>query len=124
MPKTETLARLRTENAALRRELSALQEQVAQLSAALAAAQARISELEAKKTPPPAFVKPNVPERPKPLRKKRAPEHNHARRLETPTKTRGTPAGGVPDVSGPLEWGPSGSSPKGSWTCRPRRRWR
>ena len=86
MPKTEALARLRTENAALRRELSALQEQVAQLSAALAAAQARISELEAKKTPPPAFVKPNVPERPKPPRKKRAPEHNHARRLETPTQ--------------------------------------
>jgi transposase len=86
MPKTETLARLRTENAALRRELNALQEQVAQLSAALAAAQARISELEAKKTPPPAFVKPNVPERPKPPRKQRAPEHNHARRLETPTQ--------------------------------------
>jgi hypothetical protein len=86
MPKTEALARLRTENAALRRELSALQEQVAQLSAALAAAQARISELEAKKTPPPAFVKPNVPERPKPPRKQRAPEHNHARRLETPTQ--------------------------------------
>ena len=86
MPKTETLARLRTENAALKRELSALREQVAQLSSALAAAQARISELEAKKTPPPAFVKPNAPERPKPPRKKRAPEHNHARRLETPTQ--------------------------------------
>jgi hypothetical protein len=80
MPKTEALARLRTENAALRRELSALQEPVAQLSAALAAAQARISELEAKKTPPPTFVKANAPERPKQPRKKRAPEHNHARR--------------------------------------------
>jgi hypothetical protein len=86
MPKTKALAGLQTENAALKRELSALQEQVAQLSAALAAAQARISELEAKKTPPPAFVKPNVPERPKPPRKQRAPEHNHARRLETPTQ--------------------------------------
>ena len=86
MPKTKALAGLQTENAALKRELRALQEQVAQLSAALASAQARISELEAKKTPPPAFVKPNVPERPKPPRKKRAPEHNHARRLETPTQ--------------------------------------
>ena len=86
MAKTETLSKLRAENAALKCELRALQEQVGQLSTALAAAQARISELEAKKTPPPAFVKPNAPERPKPLRKKRAPEHNHARRLETPTQ--------------------------------------
>jgi hypothetical protein len=86
MPKTEALARLRTENAALRRELSALQEQVAQLSAALATAQARIKEREAKKTPPPTEVSANAPERPKQPRKKRAPEHNHARRRETPTQ--------------------------------------
>lgn len=102
MPKTEALARLRTENAALQRELSALQEQVAQLSAALAAAQARISELEAKKTPPPAFVKPKVPERPKPPRKQRAPEHNHARRLETPTQIVEHRLAGCPTCQGRL----------------------
>ena len=79
MPKTDALTRVRTENAALKHELSALradherltshlttlQAQVEELTGALAAAQARIKELEAKKTPPPAFVKANAPERPK-----------------------------------------------------------
>jgi hypothetical protein len=84
---------LEAENAALRGEIeiltaqvTALREQVAALTAALHAAQARIAALEAKKTPPPAFVKANVPERPKQPRKKRAPDQNHARRLETPTQ--------------------------------------
>ena len=86
-------AALRAENVALRAEievltahLTTLREQVEQLSAALHAAQDRIAELEAKKTPPAAFVKANVPERPKPVRKKRAPEQNRARRLEPPTQ--------------------------------------
>jgi transposase len=89
----EENAALRAENAALRAELetltaqqTSLREQVEQLAAALHMAQERITELEARKTPPPAFVKPSVPERPKQTRKKRAPEHNHARRLETPTQ--------------------------------------
>jgi uncharacterized coiled-coil protein SlyX len=82
----EENAALRADNAALQRELSTLREQVERLTAALHAAQERISELEAKKTPPPAFVKAKAPERPKQPRKKRAPEHNHARRLETPTQ--------------------------------------
>ena len=107
MPKTDALTRVRTENAALKHELSALQAdhtalltdherltshlmtlqaQVEELTAALAAAQTRIQELEAKKTPPPTFVKANGPERPKQPRKKRAPEHNHARRREMPTQ--------------------------------------
>ena len=101
MPKTDALTRVRTENAALKLKLSALQAdhaalrtdherltshlttlqaQVEELTTALAAAQARIKELEAKKTPPPTFVKATVPERPKRPRKKCAPEHNHARR--------------------------------------------
>jgi len=89
----EENATLRAENAALRAELetltahlTTLRVQVEQLGAALHTAQERISELEAKKTPPPAFVKANVPERPKQARKKRASEENHARRLETPTQ--------------------------------------
>lgn len=89
----EENATLRAENAALRAELetltahlTTLREQVEQLGAALHTAQERISELEAQKKPLPAFVKANVPERPKQARKKRASEENHARRLETPTQ--------------------------------------
>ena len=81
----EENAALRADNAALQRELSTLREQVERLTAALHAAQARIAELEAKKLPP-AFVKANVPERPKQARKKRAAHQNRARRLETPTQ--------------------------------------
>src|SRR5579885_3530861 len=85
MTQEAELAALRTENAALKSELSLLRQQVEQLSAALHAAQARIAELEAKNTPPAAFVKANVAKKPKQIRKKRAAEHNHARRLEPPT---------------------------------------
>ncbi len=82
----EENAALRAENAALKGELSALREQVNRLTTALDVAQARIAELEAKKTPPPAFVKANAPKRPKQPRTPRAPEQNRARRLETPTQ--------------------------------------
>ena len=77
---------LEEELAALRAENTALREQVAQLAAALHAAQDRIAHLEAKKPPPPTFVKANTPARPKRPRKQRAPEYNQARRLETPTQ--------------------------------------
>jgi uncharacterized coiled-coil protein SlyX len=85
MTREEENAALRAENAAQKCELAALREQVEQLAAALHAAQERLAELEVKKTPPPAWVKANVPERPKRVRKKRTPEQNHARRLERPT---------------------------------------
>ena len=68
----EAYAALQAENAALREQLAAALRQIA--------------ELEAKKTPPPAFVKANVPPRPRRARKKRAAEHNHARRREAPTQ--------------------------------------
>lgn len=70
----------------LRADLDRLQAENAELRAALQVAQARIAELEAKKTPPPSFVKANVAKTLKQARKKRAPEQNHARRLETPTQ--------------------------------------
>ena len=65
---------LRAENAALRPEFGA--------------AQKRIAELEHKK-PRPSFAKPNKPKKagPKAPRRKRNPEHNRARRRETPTKS-------------------------------------
>lgn len=77
---------LEEELAHLRTDLQRLQAENAALKTALAAAEQRIAELEAKKTPPPAFVKAPVPTRPQQARKKRAPEHNHARPLETPTQ--------------------------------------
>src|SRR5262245_30805066 len=86
MTEQEELAVLRAENAALRTQLAALQAQIAELTAALEAAQQRIKAVEDKKTPPAAFVKANGLMRPKQPRKKRAPEHNRARRLEPPTQ--------------------------------------
>lgn len=66
---------------------AALQAENARLREQLANALQRIAELEAKKTPPPAFVKANVAERPEPRspRRKRAPEQNRARRREEPS---------------------------------------
>ncbi|HEX6818546.1 MAG TPA: hypothetical protein VF120_09245, partial [Ktedonobacterales bacterium] len=73
----ETHASVLAENAQLR-------QQVIDLQAQLQAALERIRHLEAVKTPPPSFVKANVAARttPKPPRKKRASEHNRARRRE------------------------------------------
>lgn len=82
---TMTLA---DENARLVAENAELRTLVAQLQEQLTAAQARIAELEQHRQEPPPFVKPNRPKanEPKRPRKKRAPEHNHARRRETPTR--------------------------------------
>src|SRR5271166_1322449 len=71
--------------AALQAENAALRQQIAMLSEQLAIALQRISELEAKKTPPPPFVKATVPPRPAKPRGKRAPQHNQARRCEEPS---------------------------------------
>src|SRR2546428_13743250 len=77
----DEVARLRAENA----ELHAL---VAQLQDQLAAALARIAELDQQRRDPPPFIKPNKPARPDPTppRKKRAAQHNQARRREPPTQ--------------------------------------
>ncbi|MEO7002208.1 MAG: hypothetical protein ABI068_10295 [Ktedonobacterales bacterium] len=74
----DAYATLQTAYAALHAENATLREQ-------LARAVQRISELEAKKTPPPAFVKANTLAVTKRERKRRAPEANHARRREEPT---------------------------------------
>jgi transposase len=81
----EVYAALRAENAALREQCAVLQQQNAALSEQVAAALQRISELEAKKTPPPPFVKANVPPPPAKPRRKRAQQHNQARRCEAPS---------------------------------------
>jgi transposase len=79
---------LEDENAQLRTENAELRLLVAQLQQQLAVALARIAELEQQRRDPPSFVKSNTPKRtdPKPPRKKRAPQHNRARRRETPTR--------------------------------------
>ena len=71
----------------LEEEVVALRAEVLALRDALAQAQARITELEQRKTPPPAFVRANAPtERATTPRRKRAPEHNAGRRREEPTQ--------------------------------------
>lgn len=72
-------------HAALHAENRALQQRVATLSEQLATAVQRIHDLEAKKTPPPSFVKASTPALSKRERKRRAPEANRARRREEPT---------------------------------------
>src|SRR5690242_10471392 len=76
--------------------IAVLQEQVAQQEAAnqalreqVARLEQRVAELEALKTPPPGWAKPNRPPRDRPAgtpRRARAPEHNRGRRRSTPTR--------------------------------------
>jgi transposase len=72
----------------LRKENQELREALKQTQELLRVALARIEELEKQKTPPPAFVKADVPkpaaEEKKP-RKKREAKHNRARRRAMPT---------------------------------------
>jgi transposase len=73
----------------LQKENQFLREALKQTQELLRVALARIEELEKQKTPPPAFVKANVPkpaaEEKKP-RKKREAKHNRARRRAMPTQ--------------------------------------
>lgn len=96
MEHEEDLIGLRNENAVLRGWLekseqsnAELRQKLAEVTEELAHARARIAGLEqqGRKGPPP-FVKENRPTatEPKPPRRKRAPEHNHGRRRETPTQ--------------------------------------
>jgi hypothetical protein len=74
--------------------IAVLREQLAQQEAAnqalrepVARLEQRIAELEALKTPPPGWAKPNRPRRERPAgTKRRAPEHNRGRRRSTPTR--------------------------------------
>lgn len=99
--------------AALEAENRSLREQ-------LTVALARLADLEAKKTPPPSFVKANRPTREQTPRRKRAAEQNHARRQEEPTVVVDHPLTHCPDCGGRLGgvhvgsmWGGDGRW----WTC-------
>jgi hypothetical protein len=77
----------------LRDEVAHLQSVIVDLRGQLTVALARIAELEHQQQPPsatspPSFVKPNRPKRDSPdgKRKKRAPQHNAARRRAEPTR--------------------------------------
>jgi transposase len=89
----EQYAMVVAENAQLRHEQAQLQQQVAtrttQVQTALgriATLETQVAELDAKKTPPPSFVKANVPARPAKARAKRAAEHNHGRPRQEATQ--------------------------------------
>lgn len=75
----EQYAAVVAENAQLRAQVQATLGRIATL-------EARVVELEAKKTPPPSFVKANVPERAAKTRMKRAAAHNHGRPRQEPTQ--------------------------------------
>lgn len=89
-------------------EESELRAENAELRRLLTAALARIAELEEQikklRPDPPAFVKPNRPTREKAAgpRKKRAPQHNAARRRETPTRIERHALDHCPECSYPL----------------------
>ena len=84
----EEINALVAENEHLRGELAALLQRNEQLSTKLRAALIRIAEWEKCKSKPPSFVKSNRPKRSDPSepRKKRAAEHNKARKREEPTR--------------------------------------
>ncbi len=71
---------------ALTGQLDAAAQQIVALTGQLDGAHKRVAELEAQKKPPPPFVKANRPERGTKVRKKRAPEHHHARQREEPAQ--------------------------------------
>lgn len=79
-----------------------LSEQLATALERIAALEQQVAELQAKKTPPPSFVKANVPARPAKARAKRAAEQNHARTRETPTQVVEHPITHCPDCGGAL----------------------
>ncbi len=73
----EAYASVITGNATLRHELAAVRTE-------LATAMQQLAALEAKKPPPPSFVKANRPAGVKTPRRRRAAAQNHARRREEP----------------------------------------
>ena len=77
------------ENREIKGQLTQALEQLAAARQYIAKLEQRIAELEQQHKGPPLFVKSNRPKstEPKKPRRKRASHHNHARRVETPTRT-------------------------------------
>lgn len=98
---------------AIQKELKSLR---AQLDAALAqvpALQQQLAEAQERRvagvpSPPPACMKANTPPRSPTVRKRRAPEHNRARRAEPPTQRVAHPITHCPDCHGRLSGVPVG----------------
>jgi transposase len=72
--------------AALTAQVAQGQQQIADLTAQLTAAQAELEELRASAAARPAVVKPPAPPRERKPRRKRAPQHNHGRHRDKPTR--------------------------------------
>jgi hypothetical protein len=103
---------LQATNSALRSHAQALEQQLATLHAQLATLQQHVSTLQQQLAattlpPPPAapppWVKPHAAPRPLRRRRKRAPEHNHGRRREPPTRIADHRFSTCPDCASPLQ---------------------
>lgn len=82
----ERLVELESENRFLREQLASAHQLIVELRERIVELERQLAE---RGGGPPPFVKPNrpKPEGPKPPRKKRDSKHNHARKLESPTRT-------------------------------------
>ena len=115
------LSILRAENRQLRHQLALASGQLAEAQQSIAKLEQRIAELEGQRKEPPSFAKSNRAKstEPKKPRRKRASHHNHARRVESPTRTiqhsldhcpechyelRGQADPSAPDASGSLDY--------------------
>src|SRR3972149_406126 len=83
------LSILRAENRQLRHQLALASGQLAEAQQSIAKLEQRIAELEGQRKEPPSFAKSNRAKstEPKKPRRTRASHHNHARRVESPTRT-------------------------------------
>jgi transposase len=98
----EQYAAVVAENAQLRQREAHLTTQLEAALGRVATLETQVAELQAKKTPPPGWVKANAPGQPAKARRKRAAEHNHGRARAEPTHLVEHPIAHCPDCGSAL----------------------
>jgi transposase len=98
----EQYAAVVAENTQLRQREAELTVQLQAALERIAALETQVAELQAKKMPPPSFVKANAPTRPAKARAKRAAEHNHGRPQQAATQVVGHAIRACPDCGNAL----------------------